>query len=87
MIALTRSPSHCRAHLQTECANNIARGPGAWRMADQGEGVAVLANGSANGSYAAKALANIGRPGPEPEKGSKGFGQDRQLRLDTHYSV
>ena len=29
---------------------------------------------------AAKALANIGRPGPKPEKGSKGFGPDRQLR-------
>jgi hypothetical protein len=39
--------------------------------------VAVLANGSANGSYAAKALANIGRPGPKPEKGSKGFAQTR----------
>jgi hypothetical protein len=38
--------------------------------------VAVLANGSANGSYAAKALANIGRPRPEPQKGlAKGSAQ------------
>ena len=47
----------------------------------EGAGVA----GRANGSVAAK---DPPTPGPEPEKGAKGFGQDRQFRLtpDDHYS-